>query len=330
MCGQRPFDGWASRTLVAAPRIIDTEATGSLFHRSYAGISTEVYHRMLRLRQLCFIVICLAALTLPATLTAQQPLTNDSVVQMTKAGLGDSLIIESINATPATFATSASDLIALKKAGVSERVIGAMIAKAGAPAAPVVPSPPGARTRLDAGDSSAATPPSIPSDLALDGVDEVGVYYKSHDGKWVPMEPELVNFRSGGAVKSYATDHLIKEDRNGHLMGPTAKLALTKQTEFLLYMPPGTAPVEFLLLKLRPGAQNGREFRSETGGVFHSSSGADRDRIVFDAARIAPRIYEFTLPASAAKGEYGILPPGSMGGSNAGYGGKIFTFKIVE
>jgi hypothetical protein len=257
---------------------------------------------------------------------------------MTKAGLGDSLIIESINATPASFATSASDLIALKKAGVSERVIGAMVAKNGAPAtppaAPPAPAPSFGRTRpgtADAnGDASTGAISAVPADLALEGVDEMGAYYKGHDGKWVPMEPELVNFRSGGALKSYATDHLIKEDKNGHLMGPTAKLALTKQAEFLLYMPPGTSPIEFLLLKLRPGAQKGREFRSETGGIFHSSTGADRDRIAFDSTKVAPRIYTFTLPADIARGEYGILPPGSVSSSNAGSAGKIFTFKIIE
>jgi hypothetical protein len=293
--------------------------------------------QVFRLRHICFVIIYVAAMALPVRLCAQQPLTNDSVVQMAKAGLGDSLIIESINATPASFATSASDLIALKQAGVSERVIGAMVAKSGAPttpaAAPAAPAASAVRTRLNAdatGDSSSATPSAVPADLALEGVDEMGAYYKGHDGKWVQMEPELVNYRSGGALKSYATDHFIKEDKNGHLIGPTAKLALTKQTEFLLYMPPGTAPVEFLLLRLRPGAQKSREFRSETGGVFHSSTGADRDRIVFDTTKVAPRIYTFTLPADIARGEYGILPPGSISSSNAGSAGKIFTFKIIE
>jgi len=282
------------------------------------------------------LLLCIgAALTLPVRLCAQQPLTNDSVVQMAKAGLGDSLIIESINATPSSFATSASDLIALKQAGVSERVIGAMVAKNGAPAASAPKSTPTARIRLNNSDESGDSPAApavraVPADLALEGVDEMGAYYKGKDGKWVQMEPELVNYRSGGALKSYATDHFIKEDKNGHLIGPTAKLALTKQTEFLLYMPPGTSPVEFLLLRLRPGAQKSREFRSETGGVFHSSTGADRDRIVFDTTKVAPRIYTFTLPADIAKGEYGILPPGSISSSNAGSAGKIFTFKVIE
>jgi len=269
-------------------------------------------------------ILLLATASVAAS--AQQPLTNESVIRMTKAGLGDSLIVQAINATPGSFSTSTSDLITLKQAGVSERVIGAMIAKHSAPPSPDVPE----GIPASAGAASGATPAPDTAATSLEGVDEMGVYYKNREGKWTLMEPELVNFRSGGALKSYATNGLIKQDKNGHLMGPTAKLALTKPATFLLYMPAGTAPVEFLLLKLRPGGNKGREFRSETGGVFHSSSGAQRDEIPFDATKIAPRIYQFTLPAEAGKGEYGILPPGSISSSNAGSAGKIFTFKILE
>jgi hypothetical protein len=248
---------------------------------------------------------------------------------MTKAGLGDALIIQSINATPSKFSTSPNDIIGLKQAGVSERVIGAMVAKNAATSPPRATGPDG-RTRLDMGAPPPPEPaaPLVPADLTLEGVDEMGVYYKSHDGKWVPIEPELMNFRSGGALKSYGTDHLIKEDRNGHLMGPTSPLALTRSTPILLYMPPGVSPVEYLLLRFRHGAQNSREFRSQTGGVFHSSTGADRDRVVFNATRVSRQIYTFNLPDEVGKGEYGILPPNS--GGNAGFGGKIFTFKIIE
>lgn len=267
---------------------------------------------------------------------AQQEITNDSIVQMTKAGLGDSLIIQSINVTPSKFSTATSDIIALKQAGVSERVIGAMVAKNGTPPPAKDPAPsyhpapsPDGRTRLEMPEQpSPETASPVPAEVSLAGVDEMGVYYKSHEGKWVPIEPELMNFRSGGALKSYGTNNIIKQDKNGHLMGPTSPLSLTKSTPILLYLPAGVSPVEYLLLRFRPGAQKSREFRSETGGVFHSSSGASRDRVVFAAARVSRQIYTFNLPEEVGKGEYGILP--SSSGANAGMGGKIFTFKIVE
>jgi hypothetical protein len=285
---------------------------------------------MRRLILVSLLTMWLACAACPAQ--QPEPLTNDSVIQMTKAGLGDSLIIQSINMAPSSFSLSTIDLIALKKAGVSERVIGAMLAKSGATS----DAPPGATAPAASGGNMPHSPGAnaVPADdsapVSLAGLDEFGVYYKSRDGQWTAMEPELVNFRSGGALKSYSTNGIIKQDRNGHIMGPSAQLALTKPVTFLLYMPAGTAPIEYLLLKLRPGAQHGREFRAETGGVFHSSSGPVRDEVAFTPKKLAAHVYQFTLGADAAKGEYGILPPGSLGGGGLGSAGKIYTFKILE
>lgn len=282
---------------------------------------------MLRFRFVCMLIFLLAALSVHAQ---QDPITNDSIIQMSKAGLGDPLIIQSINVTPSKFSTSTEDLIALKQAGVSERVIGAMVAKNAAPP-PVKPptATPDGRLKLDMPEPPPPPPlPTVPADFSLAGVDQMGVYYKAHDGKWVMIEPELLIFRSSGGLKSYATNNLFKEDMNGHLMGPTSPLALTRSTPILLYMPEGTSPIEFLLLRFRPAAQSSREFRTQTGGVFHSESGAMRNRVVFTGTRISRQLYTFNLPDEVGKGEYGILPP--SGGGNAGFGGKIFTFKIIE
>lgn len=238
---------------------------------------------------------------------AQQALTDDSIIKMTKAGLDENIIVQTINSEPAKFSTSADDLIKLKQAGVSDRVLAAMLAKENPTAAPPA-------------SSTSALPP---------GVDEVGVYYKEKDGTWKEMDPEIINFKSGGFLKSLATQGIVKEDMNGHLKGASAKLALTKPTEFLIYAPPGVVADEYQLLKLRVNSNN-REFRSTTGGVFHSSTGAKRDDVPFVANKIAPHLYEFSFPADGTIGEYGILPPGSVSTSNAASGGVLYTFKIIE
>jgi hypothetical protein len=62
-------------------------------------------------------------------LTAQQTLNNDAVIKLAKAGLSDDLIITTINASPGSYDTSADGLIAMKGAGVSDRVVAAIIAK---------------------------------------------------------------------------------------------------------------------------------------------------------------------------------------------------------
>ncbi len=61
--------------------------------------------------------------------------TDGSVIKMAKAGMSDGIIISSIDSQPAHFSLSANDLIALKQAGVSDKVMSAMIAK-NSPSAP--------------------------------------------------------------------------------------------------------------------------------------------------------------------------------------------------
>ena len=80
----------------------------------------------------------LVLLLLTGILVAQQAMNNDSITQLVKAGLSEDLIISTINASPGDYDISAAGLIALTQAGVSEKVLSAILAKAagGAPAAP--------------------------------------------------------------------------------------------------------------------------------------------------------------------------------------------------
>jgi hypothetical protein len=99
--------------------------------------------------------------------------------------------------------------------------------------------------------------------------------------------------------------------------------------EVLIYASEGTSPNEYQLLKLRVNSDN-REFRSETGGVFHSSGGAERDRKDFTSNKLGPRLYTVTLGPEVVPGEYGILPPGAISSTNAASAGKMYTFHLVE
>ncbi len=236
----------------------------------------------------------------PATSAAMN---NDAIMRMAKAGLSDDLILQTINTQPGNYATDADSLVALKNAGISERLIAAMMNKS--------------RRLL----TSAPEKP-----VEISDVNEIGVYYKDRTGKWTAIEPEIVHIKSGGFIKSTVTHGVIKQDRNGHLNGRESKLALQGPIEILLYMPEGVAPSEYEFLRFRINSDN-REFRVLTGGVFHSSGGADRDEVKFTPVKTAPRTYQFTVDKSVGGGEYGILPPGT---GNVANGGKIYTFAITE
>lgn len=169
-----------------------------------------------------------------------------------------------------------------------------------------------------------AAPATLPP-----GIDEVGVYFKDKSGAWTALMPEIVNFKTGGAMKKFMTNGIVKGDVNGHVNGKESKTKTTFPVQLAVYVPEGTAITEYQLLRLRESG-DGREFRSVTGGVVHSSGGATRDVIDFTPTKLAPRVYAFTLDAAVGKGEYGLLPPGAVGSSNMASGGKIYSFSILE
>jgi len=73
----------------------------------------------LKIAVLCFVGAALAL--------AQAALTNDSIIKMVNAGLGDNVIMSTIKVQPAQYSTDPDGLIALKSAGVSDQIIAAMV-----------------------------------------------------------------------------------------------------------------------------------------------------------------------------------------------------------
>ena len=112
-------------------------------------------------------------LTVPAVLLAQEILSNDSVIKLTKMGFSEDLIVTKINRSPETFDTSTDSLVALKVAGVSTQVISAMVARTAAapPAAQIAAAPPSSFSQP----APTAAPP-VPVDAASVGVAREAVH----------------------------------------------------------------------------------------------------------------------------------------------------------
>ncbi len=58
-----------------------------------------------------------------------QPLTNESIMRLVKIGFSDETIISMVEHEPGNYSLGAEAVIALKKAGVSEKIIRAMLSK---------------------------------------------------------------------------------------------------------------------------------------------------------------------------------------------------------
>ncbi len=254
-------------------------------------------------------VLLLAAMVLAG---AQEVLTNDSIVKMVKSGLGEGVVVSMVQTQPGKYSLTADDLVKLKQAGVSDKVLAAMIAKGSSGAAPA---------RSAASGPAPAAEPDIPRDL------DVGVYYKK-DSKWVPLLPEIVDWKTGGVLKHVGSIGIVKGDVNGHLQGTHSHNTAKTPVEVLIRAPEGVEYTEYQLIHLRENKGN-REFRTVTGGVFHESSGAMRDVLSFDAKPVGKRLWKVVLPSLEA-GEYGFLPPGAFGSANSASIGKMYTFTLLE
>ncbi len=252
----------------------------------------------------------LLVVLIAGTAFAQSALNNESITKMAKAGLGDDVIVPMIKGQPGSYAIDPDTVIQLKSAGISEKVIGAMVEK-------------------NASNSAPTTTPTVVPAKAAPLVDEVGVYYKNKDDKWVEMLPEVVNWKTGGFLKTLATDGIVKGDVNGHVEGKASRNSLNTPLDFLIYAPDGVAITEYQLLRLHESG-NSREFRSVTGGVIHASGGARRDEVEFEGKKLATRMYEVVLTNGVKTGDYGFLPPGAISSSNMASGGKIYSFHVNE
>jgi hypothetical protein len=242
--------------------------------------------------------------------SAQEALTNDSVAKMVKAGLGESLIVSMIQNQPGKYTLTPDSLVKLKQQGVSDNVLAAMVAK-GSAGAPSSSEP--ANVETAAGD--------LPQNI------EIGVYYKKA-GKWTEMLPDVVNWKTGGVMKSIATAGVVKGDVNGHIEGAHSRNSVASPVEALIYSPEGVAITEYQLLRLRDN-KGSREFRTVTGGVMHVSGGATRDLVPFEGKKIATRTYKVVLPNLGA-GEYGFLPPGAVTSASSASLGKMYSFRLLE
>ena len=258
---------------------------------------------------------------------SNKPLTNDDVVQMVKGGFDETTTIAAINASEPNFDTSVQALLALKAAGVSEKVISAMLNAA--------------KKKTEATRPMAAAAAATPTTAANPDVpDDVGVYTKIK-GALAEMYAEVVSWKSGGVGKSMLTGGFTKGHVNATVSGPKSKLQLGTPIEIVIKCVEGVTPSEYMLLKLDEKGDR-REFRAVTGGVYHSSSGLEKDALKFDFQKVAPRTYKILL-TGLKKGEYGFLPPGSgsVGGTGGGASGqtvqggsmsagKLYTFGVTE
>ncbi len=251
---------------------------------------------------LTLILVAALSLSLPgATSLAQEVLTNDSVIQMVKAGLPEAVVIAKIKSTSSKFDLKTDSLVSLKKAGVSDKVLEAMVA-AGSGAAP----------------STAAAAPPAPA-LAAGALKTQDVIYQLVAGKYVELFATSANLETNMAFFQSKSEVVLE--------GKKAQYRISeKQPVFLSTYSSTDAP----LVRLKPGDEHNDRNLKIGSGAFMPFGGTQKmgvrneDKIPVTIERDPRGFYKVTPSAALAPGEYGfILATGFGAGS-----GKIYDFGV--
>jgi hypothetical protein len=247
------------------------------------------------------VLMAVLCLSLPAAVSlAQEVLTNESVIQMVKAGLPEAVVIAKIKSTATKFDLKTDSLVSLKKAGVSDKVLEAMVA-AGSPA-------------------SAGTAPAPPAPaLAAGALKTQDVVYQLVASKYVELMPTSANLETNFAFFQSKSE-VVLEGRKAQYR--TAE----KQPVFLTTYSPTDAP----LVRLKPGDSHDDRNLKISSGAFMPFGGTQRmgvrneDKIAIKTERDPRGFYRVTPTEPLPPGEYGFILASGFG---AGVG-KIFDFGV--
>lgn len=247
-----------------------------------------------------------------------KPFTNEDVLKLVKAGFAEETILEAIRTKECHFDTSAEALLALKNAGVSEKIIMAILAAGRTPRAPSAPS-----SESDA----------LPA--------RVGIYVLK-DGTYIRLEIEPVQWRPRGWVST--SGNVSTTSLKADMATSESPVQLSGSPEFLLMCPEGVTEIEYHLLRADDN-KKGREFRVEfqslasdldtgtrgnlpplvtLGGTRQTDvalSATRKNKVHFTAKELAAGKFRLTV-SDLAKGEYAFLPP------TIGFNGRLYTFGV--
>lgn len=275
------------------------------------------------------VIILALAIAVSAPAVAEK-LTNDTVVALAEAGLGDEAIIAKIKASEAGYDVSTSQIMALKAKGVSGPVIAAMIAAA-SPAASM------AALSVNAAD------PMVPH--------APGVYLMDEKGppQMIRMDATVSNQSKTGGILGYAlTGGIASMSVKASIQNETARTKADGSPEFYFFFDEsnpdsarqtatwlaGTAatvssPAEFTLVQLakKKGRREARVGSLNIGGA--KAGVMDKDRIAFDYTLVRPGVYKVVALTPLKAGEYGFIYSITGGSSGGASTARIYDFTVL-
>jgi hypothetical protein len=251
------------------------------------------------------LLVAIAGLCAPMP-EAAEVLTNDAVVSLVKAGLGEELIISKIATSTGQYDTTTNALIKLKGEGVSDKIIQAMIGAAsgaGPTAAPTAPTgpvaiPPGAPSQ-----APVATPPpavALPGVPGMMVVQGQSLFVRVNDRvlEVLPVVPEFAH----SMAKHFIPFYFGPGDTWHFVRGQKAVVRLPKgKPSFYTKVNPSA----FQLMRLTYDAPRNFRYVVSTGATYRGS-------VSFLTNRAPDDIFELVPHGELEAGEYAFVAGGTF------------------
>lgn len=270
-------------------------------------------------------------------------LSNEKVIALFKAGLQKEIIVTTIRSTESKFDLSVNAMLALKKQGIPDEVISAMVNKSTGSSVAVTKS-------------GASKEAGIADNRELAKLDP-GIYHEAGAGKeYAVLEASVFSqSKVGSGILSGLTYGIAKTKAKAVLSGARSNMVIsTVQPVFYFIFPKGgtnglgnegsqglwysnaSSPNEFIMIKFKSidtKKQKGREVVTGSFGTYSGFSGGipDESKVQFRYSKIASGVYKVYFEAPVEEGEYAFIFAGQ---STAAVGGapsqKAFDFSVAQ
>ena len=245
-----------------------------------------------------------AAAPFIATAQSNDPITNKTVIQLCKAGIGKSVIIAKIETSACKFDLTTDGLVELKKGGVPDEVVTEMLSKSSAPVMPAA-----AQTNTPGGNGS--TESSL----------QPGVYYfNPATNGYVMINPAVIADQQVPETATYKMRALISGKIKGALSGFRATQKVNDPNPlFVVVMDLGGQnassstvpnlgdPGQVMLVRLKQ-TRDGRELvigRASTSGYVPGVE--ETAKVTINLKKVQDGLYEVTAAYPLITGEYSIV-----------------------
>lgn len=283
-----------------------------------------------------------------AFVQAQEPLTNDAVIKMVKGGLSEDIVVSFVKTQPAKYVLSPDQLIAMKAAGIPDKVVAAMVEKNGGSGVGMfVGAASASGATLAAGTVTTGDPddPMAPHDSGI------YLHAKDRDGAYKLIVLEQAAYqgsKTGGFLAASLTSGIKKIKMKAVLPGQRASIrSAESRPTFYFYFEDKAAglgkggfgtgaisnPNQFALVKLTVNKSSRETIIGEMGAFGASTGTHEKSLVSFKSERLRPGLYKVVPNTAMEAGEYCFLASqANMGAVAAGASGasQIFDFAVTS